>query len=83
MFDIPIYLFSWIKKHPLKTSNKKTYIPLLINLFISLINLDIHSKHQIKDHSCKFKIDKITQSLSLKQHDVSKRAFSDKPLVYT
>ena len=32
---------------------------------------------------CKFKIDKITYSeRGLEQHDVSKKAFSDKPLVY-
>ena len=31
---------------------------------------------------CKFKVDKITYlSHSLEQHDVSKKAFSDKPLV--
>ena len=50
MFEVPIYFFNWIKKHPLKISNKRTYIPLLINLFISLIKLDIHEKHQIKEH---------------------------------
>ena len=32
---------------------------------------------------CKFKIDTITyQSCSLEQYDISKEAFSDKPLVY-
>ena len=33
-------------------------------------------------YPCKFKVDKITYlSHSLEQHDVSKKAFSDKPLV--
>ena len=40
--DLPIYFFNRNKEHPLKISNKRTYIPLLINLFISLIKLDIH-----------------------------------------
>ena len=36
-------------------------IPLLINLFISLTELEIiHQKHQIKGHRCRFKIDKRT-----------------------
>ena len=34
------YFFNWTKEHPLETSNKITYIPLLINLFISLIELE-------------------------------------------
>ena len=52
-------------------------IPLLINLFISLIELEHPLKHQIKEQTCHFKIDKITYSKrSLEQHDVSK-----KPLV--
>ena len=42
MFDIPIYLFNETKENPLKISNERTYIPLLINLLISLIKLDIH-----------------------------------------
>ena len=39
MFDIflPIYLFT--KEHLLKTLNKRTQIPLLINQFVSLIEL--------------------------------------------
>ena len=38
-------------------------IPLLINLFICLIELkSIHQKHQIKEHKCKFKKDRITYS---------------------
>ena len=32
--------------------------------FISLIKLDIHQKYQIKEHTCNFKIDKITYSKS-------------------
>ena len=41
MFDIPIYFFHETR-HLLKTSDKRTYIPLLINLFIPLIKLNIH-----------------------------------------
>ena len=39
MFDIllPIYFFP--TEHPLKTSNKRSEIPLLINQFVSLIQL--------------------------------------------
>ena len=38
-------------------------IPLLINQFISLIELKkIHQKSQIKEYTCKFKIDKTTYS---------------------
>ena len=38
--------------------------------------------HQIKEHACKFKIDKMTYSkCSLDQHDIRKKAFSDKALV--
>ena len=38
-------------------------IPLLVNLFISLIELkNIHQKHQIIEHTCKFKIDKAAYS---------------------
>ena len=39
---MPIYFFNSTKEHPLKISNKRTYIPLLINLFIYLIKLDVH-----------------------------------------
>ena len=56
-------------------------IPLLINLFIPLIELkNIHQKHQMKEHMCKFEIDKITYSKSLSRttYAVSK----NKPLVY-
>ena len=54
-----------------------------MNLFIALIKLDIYEKHQIKKHNFKFKIDKITYSKrSLEQHEVRKKAFSDRPLVY-
>ena len=38
-------------------------IPLLIKLFIPSIEIKhIHYKHQIKEHRCKFNIDKITYS---------------------
>ena len=39
MFDIPFPIYYFTKKHPLKTSNEKTQIPLLINQFIYLIEL--------------------------------------------
>ena len=40
-------------------------IPLLINHFISLIELkNIHWKDQIKEQMCKFKTDKIAYSKS-------------------
>ena len=48
-------------------------IPLLINLFIFLIELEHPLKHQIQEHICKFEIDEITfWSRSLEQHDVNK-----------
>ena len=31
MIDIPVTIYFYIKEHPLKTSNKRTHIPLLIN----------------------------------------------------
>ena len=41
-------------------------IPFHINLFISLIELENPLKHQIKEHTCKLKIDKKpTQSCRL------------------
>ena len=59
----------YLKEQPLKASNKRTDIPLLINLFISLIELEQQLKYEIKERTSKFKIDKITtQSLSLEQH---------------
>ena len=40
MFDIPLPVYFFIKEHPLKTSNKRTHIPLLIiDQFVSLIEL--------------------------------------------
>ena len=37
----------------------------------------------MQEQTCKFKIDKITYlKHSLEQHDVRKKGFSDKPLVY-
>ena len=57
-------------------------IPLVINLFISLIELG-HRLKTWNKNTRKFKIDKITSpKRSLEQHDVSKKGFSDKPLVY-
>ena len=37
MFDIPLLIYFFTKEHPLKTSNKRTQIALLINQFVSLI----------------------------------------------
>ena len=54
----------YLKEHPLKASNKRTHIPLLINLFISLIEPEHQLKYQIKQHTCK----QPTQSCSLEQH---------------
>ena len=31
MFDIPLTLYFFTNEHPLKTSNKRTHIPLVIN----------------------------------------------------
>ena len=56
-------------------------IPLVINVFISLIELkNIHEKHQIKGHTCKYKTDKATYSKlqSRTTYDVNK----NKPSVY-
>ena len=39
MFDIPLAIYFFTKEHPLKTSNKRTDIPLFINQFVSLIEL--------------------------------------------
>ena len=39
MFDIPLFLYFFTKEHPLKPSNKRTHIPLLISQFVSLIEL--------------------------------------------
>ena len=53
-----------------------------MNLFIALIKLDIYKNIKKRTH-VKFKIYKITYSNhSLEQHDVSKKTFSDKALVY-
>ena len=39
MFDIPLSIYFFNKEHPLKTLNKRSQIPLLINKFVSLIEL--------------------------------------------
>ena len=39
MFEIPLPIYFFAKEHPLKASNKRTHISLLINEFISLIEL--------------------------------------------
>ena len=41
MFDMPTLTDLFItKEHPLKTSYKRTRIPLLVSLFVSLIELE-------------------------------------------
>ena len=37
MFDVTLPIYFFTKEHPLKTSNKRTQIPLLID-FITFIN---------------------------------------------
>ena len=39
MFDIPLPMYFFTTDDPLKTSNKRTHIPLLTNQFVSLIEL--------------------------------------------
>ena len=39
MFHIPLPIYFFTKEYRLKTSNKRTHIPLLINQFVSLIEL--------------------------------------------
>ena len=41
MFDIPLSIYFFTKESLLKESNKRTHIPLLINQFVSLIELRI------------------------------------------
>ena len=80
MFDIPLPIYFFIKEHPLKTSNKRTYIPLLINQFVSLIELKMQQLKNYWTNTCRFKIDKITYSKSYSRipYEVSK----NKPLFY-
>ena len=42
MLDIPSTIFFFTKEHRLKTSNKRAHIPLLINQFVSLIELKMY-----------------------------------------
>ena len=39
MLGIPLPIYFFTEEHPLKTSNKRTNIPLPINQFVSLIEL--------------------------------------------
>ena len=59
MFGIPLPTYLFTKKHPLRKSSKRTYIPLLISQFVSLIEPKITITCM-----CKFKKDKITYSKS-------------------
>ena len=60
-------------------------IPLHFNLFVSLIELkNIHSKHPLKEHKSKFKIDKITYSKSqYRTHYIIKNQPSVYPLCFS
>ena len=60
MFDIPLPIYFFTKEHPLKTSNKRTHIPLLINQFVSLIEPKMKRLINYWTNTCKFKIDKMT-----------------------
>ena len=64
MFDIPFHINLFISlielEHPLNTSIKNQ---TLLYLFISLIEME-HPLKTSKEHTCKFKIDKITYSKS-------------------
>ena len=50
MFDIPLPIYFFTNEHPLNTSNKRTHIPLLTNLFISLIELEYPLKTLKRTH---------------------------------
>ena len=39
MVDIPLPIYFFTKEHPIKASNKRTHIPLVINQIVSLIEL--------------------------------------------
>ena len=41
MFDIPLPIYFFPKEHPLKTSNKRPHIPLLINLLTKDVTIDV------------------------------------------
>ena len=64
MFDIPLPIYFFTKEHPLKASNKRTHIPLLINQFVSLVELKMERLINYRTNTCKFKIGKITYSKS-------------------
>ena len=58
MFDIPLLInlfISLLKENPLKASHKRTHIPLLINQFVSSVELRCSDWM----NTWKFKIDKI------------------------
>ena len=59
---LPIYFFT--RERSLKTSNKRIHIPLLINQFVSLIELKIQRFINYCTNTCKFKVDKVTYSNS-------------------
>ena len=39
MLDIPLLIYFFTKENSLETANKRTYIPVFINQFVSLIEL--------------------------------------------
>ena len=64
MFDIFLTVYFFTKEHPLKTSKKIPHTTLLIHQFVSLIELKIHQLINHLTNMCKFKIDKISYSMS-------------------
>ena len=41
MFDVPLQIYFFTNEHPLKISNKRIRISLLINQFVSLTELNV------------------------------------------
>ena len=64
MFDIHFHINVFVSliqpEHSLKTSNKRSHIALPTYFF----EVEHPLKHQIKEHTCKFKVDKIIYSKS-------------------
>ena len=79
MFDIPLPIYFFTKEDPLKTWIKK-HIPLLINQFVSLIELKMYLLINYWSNTCKYKICQMTYSKSYSRtpYDVSE----NKPLLY-
>ena len=80
LFDIPLPIYFFTKEHSLKTSNKRTHIPLLINQFVSILELKMERLINHWTNTCKIKLDEMTYSKSWSEtpYDVSK----NKPWLY-